>query len=118
VTWRGARQAYEEFFKYWDKADADAPLLVTAKREYAALKVIRHRVCGRFVTEATPPVDAAKRSTWDLKETNMPSRPVLVMSDADILGGGEPERFSLSSVAEKVRRSGLIAGKCRMICDV
>src|SRR4029453_17919826 len=34
----GARQAYEAFFKDWEKADADAPLLVSAKREYAALK--------------------------------------------------------------------------------
>jgi eukaryotic-like serine/threonine-protein kinase len=33
-----AKQTYEEFFKLWQNADADLPILVQAKREYAKLK--------------------------------------------------------------------------------
>ncbi|HXD33822.1 MAG TPA: protein kinase [Pyrinomonadaceae bacterium] len=33
-----ARQAYEEFFQSWRQADADLPVLVEAKQEYATLK--------------------------------------------------------------------------------
>jgi eukaryotic-like serine/threonine-protein kinase len=33
-----SRQAYEQFFDGWRKADADLPLLVDAKKEYARLK--------------------------------------------------------------------------------
>jgi hypothetical protein len=32
------RQAYEQFFENWKKADANLPLLVDAKTEYARLK--------------------------------------------------------------------------------
>jgi tetratricopeptide (TPR) repeat protein len=32
-----ARKAYEEGFKIWKDADADLPMLVAAKKEYAAL---------------------------------------------------------------------------------
>ena len=32
-----SRQAYEEFFAGWKGADSDIPMLVEAKREYAAL---------------------------------------------------------------------------------
>jgi len=34
----GARQAYDQFLAIWAGADADAPLLLQVKREYAALK--------------------------------------------------------------------------------
>ena len=34
----GARRAYEDFFEFWKDADADAPLLVEAQKEYAALR--------------------------------------------------------------------------------
>jgi hypothetical protein len=34
----GARQAYEHFFDFWKRADADVPILVEARRELAALK--------------------------------------------------------------------------------
>jgi tetratricopeptide (TPR) repeat protein len=34
----GARQAYEHFFDFWKRADADVPILVEARREFAALK--------------------------------------------------------------------------------
>jgi serine/threonine protein kinase/tetratricopeptide (TPR) repeat protein len=33
-----ARQAYEEFFRLWKDADADLPVLIEARREYAKLK--------------------------------------------------------------------------------
>jgi tetratricopeptide (TPR) repeat protein/predicted Ser/Thr protein kinase len=33
-----ARQAYETFFSIWKDADADVPILVAARKEYAALK--------------------------------------------------------------------------------
>jgi len=33
-----ARKAYEDFFALWRDADADAPLLVQARKEYAALR--------------------------------------------------------------------------------
>jgi tetratricopeptide (TPR) repeat protein len=33
------RQAYEQFFENWKKADANLPLLVDAKKEYARLKI-------------------------------------------------------------------------------
>ena len=32
-----ARATYEELFKLWQRADADVPLLVEAKKQYAAL---------------------------------------------------------------------------------
>jgi tetratricopeptide (TPR) repeat protein len=33
----GARKSYDEFFKLWDNADADIPVLIEAKKEYARL---------------------------------------------------------------------------------
>ena len=33
-----SRQAYEQFFEGWRKADAELPLLVDAKKEYAGIK--------------------------------------------------------------------------------
>ena len=33
-----ARKAYEDFFVSWKDADADLPVLIGAKKEYAALK--------------------------------------------------------------------------------
>jgi tetratricopeptide (TPR) repeat protein len=33
-----ARKAYEDFFELWKDADADLPILIEAKKEYAALK--------------------------------------------------------------------------------
>jgi tetratricopeptide (TPR) repeat protein/tRNA A-37 threonylcarbamoyl transferase component Bud32 len=33
-----AKRAYESFFEFWKDADADAPLLVAARKEYAGLK--------------------------------------------------------------------------------
>lgn len=33
-----ARKTYEEFFVFWKDADPDIPLLVQARKEYAALK--------------------------------------------------------------------------------
>ena len=33
-----SRHAYEQFFEGWKKADADLPLIVDAKKEYARLK--------------------------------------------------------------------------------
>jgi serine/threonine protein kinase/predicted Zn-dependent protease len=33
-----AKQMYDEFFKLWSNADADLPILIAAKREYAKLK--------------------------------------------------------------------------------
>ena len=33
-----ARKAYEDFFAFWKDADADIPLLIEARNEYAALK--------------------------------------------------------------------------------
>jgi hypothetical protein len=32
-----SRKAYDRFFEAWKKADADLPILVAAKKEYAAL---------------------------------------------------------------------------------
>jgi eukaryotic-like serine/threonine-protein kinase len=32
-----AKKAYEAFFTTWKNADADLPMLVAAKKEYAAL---------------------------------------------------------------------------------
>lgn len=34
----GSRKAYEDFFRLWKDADSDVPILMEAKREYAALK--------------------------------------------------------------------------------
>jgi eukaryotic-like serine/threonine-protein kinase len=34
----GAKKAYEAFFLTWKDADADLPMLVAAKKEYAALQ--------------------------------------------------------------------------------
>ena len=34
-----ARKAYERFFDFWKRADADVPLLVQARAEYARLGV-------------------------------------------------------------------------------
>jgi hypothetical protein len=34
----GARAAYQDAFGLWKDADADLPLLVEARREYAALR--------------------------------------------------------------------------------
>jgi len=36
-----SRRAFDEFFEAWKKADADLPILVTAKNEYAALQMTR-----------------------------------------------------------------------------
>jgi hypothetical protein len=33
----GARKAYQDFLALWKNADPDIPLLIEAKREYAAL---------------------------------------------------------------------------------
>ena len=33
----GARRAYDDAFAFWKSADADLPILVEARREYAAL---------------------------------------------------------------------------------
>ena len=33
-----ARRAYEDFFALWDSADADVPILVRARKDYAALR--------------------------------------------------------------------------------
>ena len=33
-----SRKAYEEFFALWNDADPDVPILVAAKKEYAALR--------------------------------------------------------------------------------
>jgi hypothetical protein len=33
-----AKQEYEEFFKLWQNADSDLPILIASKREYAKLK--------------------------------------------------------------------------------
>ena len=33
-----ARQAFEELLKLWKEADEDIPILIEAKREYAALR--------------------------------------------------------------------------------
>jgi eukaryotic-like serine/threonine-protein kinase len=33
----GARRTYQEFFDGWKEADPDVPILVAAKREFAAL---------------------------------------------------------------------------------
>ena len=34
---RRAKKAYEEFFVFWKDADVDVPLLLAARREYAAM---------------------------------------------------------------------------------
>jgi hypothetical protein len=34
----GAREAYQYFVDFWKRADADVPMLVEARREFAALK--------------------------------------------------------------------------------
>ena len=34
----GARQAYKDFLELWREADADNPILIQAKAEYAKLK--------------------------------------------------------------------------------
>ncbi len=33
-----ARKAYEDFFVFWKDADADLPIVIEAKKEYAGLK--------------------------------------------------------------------------------
>jgi hypothetical protein len=33
-----AKQTYEQFFAFWKDADPDVPLLLQARKEYAALK--------------------------------------------------------------------------------
>ena len=33
-----SRKAYQDFFAIWKDADADLPILITAQKEYAALK--------------------------------------------------------------------------------
>ena len=33
----GAKQAYERFFRFWKDADSDIPMLIAARKEYAAL---------------------------------------------------------------------------------
>jgi len=33
-----ARKTYEQFFAFWKDADPDIPLLLEARKEYAALK--------------------------------------------------------------------------------
>lgn len=35
------RQAYDQFFEGWKKADASLPVLVEAREEYARLKKVR-----------------------------------------------------------------------------
>jgi hypothetical protein len=34
----GTRKAYQDFLALWKDADADLPILIEAKKEYAALK--------------------------------------------------------------------------------
>ena len=34
----GSRKAYQDFLALWKDADADLPILIEAKKEYAALK--------------------------------------------------------------------------------
>jgi hypothetical protein len=33
-----AKKAYEDFFAFWKDADTDIPILIEARKEYAALK--------------------------------------------------------------------------------
>jgi len=48
----GARRSYDEFFKLWENADADIPVLIEAKKEYAPLSARRHSTRGRASTGA------------------------------------------------------------------